>query len=93
MSPRTILVTGAAGFIGAAVSEKLLARGDAVIGVDNLSDYYDVGLKEARLALLTPDKNFAFRKLDISDRDGIVGPDRRRQAVEDAARLADRRPE
>ena len=48
-----ILVTGAAGFIGAAVSHALLARGDHVIGVDVLSDYYDVSLKQARLAGLT----------------------------------------
>src|SRR5579872_1337972 len=68
----TILVTGAAGFIGAAVSAALLARGDAVIGIDNLNDYYDVSLKEARLARLTADKNFTFRKLDIADRDGVL---------------------
>jgi UDP-glucuronate 4-epimerase len=67
-----ILVTGAAGFIGSQVAKALLARGDSVLGVDNLNDYYEVALKDARLALLTPDKNFAFRKLDISDRDGMV---------------------
>ena len=48
-----ILVTGAAGFIGAALSERLLARGEEVVGVDNLNDYYDVELKNARLARLT----------------------------------------
>ncbi|MCC6716037.1 MAG: NAD-dependent epimerase/dehydratase family protein, partial [Gammaproteobacteria bacterium] len=48
-----ILVTGAAGFIGSALSLRLLARGDEVVGVDNLNDYYDVTLKEARLARLT----------------------------------------
>ena len=68
----TILVTGAAGFIGSAVSAALLARGDAVVGIDNLNDYYDVTLKEARLARLTADKNFAFRKLDIADRDNVL---------------------
>jgi UDP-glucuronate 4-epimerase len=66
---RTILVTGAAGFIGAAVAEALLARGDSVIGVDNLNDYYDVALKQARLARLTPHKHFDFHQIDISDRD------------------------
>ena len=67
----TILLTGAAGFIGSSVARALLARGDAVIGVDNLNDYYDVTLKEARLARLTSQAGFAFRRLDISDRDGI----------------------
>jgi len=67
----TILVTGAAGFIGSSVSRALLARGDSVIGIDNLNDYYDVTLKEARLARLTPDKNFIFRKLDVSDQEGV----------------------
>jgi UDP-glucuronate 4-epimerase len=68
----TILVTGAAGFIGSQVSRALLARGDAVIGVDNLNSYYDVTLKEARLQRLTGEKNFNFHKLDIADRDAIL---------------------
>ena len=55
-----ILVTGAAGFIGAALSLKLLERGEDVIGIDNLNDYYDVNLKHARLARLTPFENFKF---------------------------------
>ena len=67
-----ILVTGAAGFIGAAVCHALLARGDEVLGLDNLNPYYDVGLKEARLARLAPQKNFAFRKADIADKDAIL---------------------
>jgi len=67
-SGRIVLVTGAAGFIGAAVAQALLARGDAVIGVDNLNDYYDVTLKQARLARLTPNKAFDFHQIDISDR-------------------------
>jgi UDP-glucuronate 4-epimerase len=67
----TVLVTGAAGFIGAAVSHALLARGDAVIGVDNLNDYYDVGLKQARLDRLTGQAGFEFRRLDIADREGV----------------------
>jgi UDP-glucuronate 4-epimerase len=64
-----ILVTGAAGFIGAAVSQALLARGETVLGIDNLNDYYEVSLKQARLARLTDQPGFNFRKLDISDRD------------------------
>ena len=66
-SGRIVLVTGAAGFIGAAVCHALLARGDAVVGVDNLNDYYDVGLKQARLAQLTSNKAFDFHQIDISD--------------------------
>ena len=68
----TILVTGAAGFIGAAVSRALLARGDSVVGVDNLNAYYDVALKEARLKPLKADRNFRFHKLDIADRDAML---------------------
>ena len=71
-SGSTVLVTGAAGFIGAAVTEALLARGDAVVGVDNLNDYYDVGLKQARLARLTSNKAFHFHQIDISDRDRML---------------------
>jgi UDP-glucuronate 4-epimerase len=67
----TILVTGAAGFIGSSVSHALLARGDEVIGIDNLNDYYDVTLKEARLARLTSQAGFSFRKLDVSDQAGM----------------------
>ncbi len=66
-----ILVTGAAGFIGAALSLSLLERGDEVIGVDNLNDYYDVSLKHARLARLTPFENFKFVQLNIADREAI----------------------
>ncbi len=68
----TILVTGAAGFIGAAVSHALLARGDSVIGIDNLNAYYDVALKEARLTPLKAQKNFRFHKIDIADRDTML---------------------
>jgi UDP-glucuronate 4-epimerase len=67
----SILVTGAAGFIGAAVAQRLVARGERVIGIDCLNDYYDPRLKEARLARLTPQAGFAFRKLDIADRAGM----------------------
>ena len=62
-----ILVTGSAGFIGSAVSQKLLDRGDTVVGLDNMNDYYDVALKEARLVRLEKQNSFSFRKLDVSD--------------------------
>ncbi|MBT4530996.1 MAG: NAD-dependent epimerase [Phycisphaerae bacterium] len=62
-----ILVTGTAGFIGSAVSRKLLERGDEVVGVDNLNDYYDVNLKLARLKLAEDNDLFSFQKLDVSD--------------------------
>ncbi len=67
----TVLVTGAAGFIGFHLSHKLLTEGDDVIGVDNLNDYYDVGLKQARLDQLQAFDRFSFRQVDISDRDAI----------------------
>jgi len=67
----SILVTGAAGFIGFHVARTLLDRGERVIGIDNLNDYYDVSLKEARLAKLHEYRNFKFAKLDIADRDRI----------------------
>lgn len=69
--PKVIMVTGAAGFIGMHVSERLLARGDIVVGIDNLNAYYDVSLKEARLARLTQHPNFHFHKLDICSRDDL----------------------
>jgi len=67
-----ILVTGAAGFIGAALSRRLLARGDEVIGIDDLNDYYDVQLKKDRLATLEDQQGFRFLKLDIADREGVA---------------------
>jgi UDP-glucuronate 4-epimerase len=67
-----ILVTGAAGFIGFHLSKRLLARGDRVVGIDNLNDYYDVSLKEARLALLEREPGFQFRRHDIADRAGMA---------------------
>jgi UDP-glucuronate 4-epimerase len=66
-----ILVTGAAGFIGFHLTKRLLGRGDRVIGLDNLNDYYDVRLKEARLAQLRPHQQFQFAKLDLADRAGM----------------------
>ena len=68
----TWLVTGAAGFIGMHTSLRLLARGDRVIGLDNLSDYYDVSLKQARLARLQPHANFSFHQLDVTNREGMA---------------------
>src|SRR5215470_13104319 len=69
----SILLTGAAGLIGYHVSRALLARGETVIGVDNLNDYYDVTLKEARLARLTGERGFSFRRADIANRTAIEG--------------------
>jgi len=66
------LVTGAAGFIGAATCQKLLAAGNDVIGIDNLNDYYDVNLKLARLAQFESHERFSFKKLDIADREDIA---------------------
>ncbi len=63
-----VLLTGAAGFIGFHTARALLARGDEVLGIDNLNSYYDPGLKRARLAMLERERNFRFRKLDIADR-------------------------
>ena len=68
-----ILVTGAAGFIGMHASQRLLARGDEVVGLDNLNDYYDPTLKDARLARLTPHPAFRFVKMDVADRAGMEG--------------------
>ncbi len=67
-----ILVTGAAGFIGHALCLRLAARGDTVVGLDSLNDYYDVSLKEARLAQLRAHANFTFLKADIADRDAMA---------------------
>lgn len=68
-----VLVTGSAGFIGSAVSERLLARGDHVVGVDNLDPYYDVALKKARLARLTDSNHFREVRIDIADGDAVAG--------------------
>ena len=71
-TPLRILVTGAAGFIGMHVCKRLLGRGDSVVGLDNLNDYYDVSLKEARLAQLTEKERFSFVRLDLADREGMT---------------------
>ena len=67
-----VLVTGAAGFIGFHVSRALLARGDEVVGVDNLNAYYDVRLKDARLDILRPAPNFRFVRIDLADREPVA---------------------
>jgi UDP-glucuronate 4-epimerase len=67
----TTLVTGAAGFIGFHVAQRLLQSGQPVLGLDNLNDYYDPILKEARLRILRNDPNFSFIKLDLADRSGM----------------------
>lgn len=67
----SILVTGAAGFIGFHTCKALLARGEEVIGVDELNDYYDPALKHARLDILAGSPAFAFHRLDIADRDAM----------------------
>jgi UDP-glucuronate 4-epimerase len=66
-----ILVTGCAGFIGYHVAQALLARGDSVVGLDNLNDYYDVRLKQARLDRLQPHAGFAFYHLDVADKAAV----------------------
>jgi len=66
-----VLVTGAAGFIGFYVSKRLMERGDEVVGLDNLNDYYDVGLKKARLAQLEGKRGFRFVQTALEDRSGI----------------------
>jgi UDP-glucuronate 4-epimerase len=68
MSDQSILVTGAAGFIGFHVARRLLAEGRSVVGLDNLNSYYDPALKEARLDILRREPNFAFEQIDLADR-------------------------
>src|SRR5260221_1817201 len=66
MSSKTILVTGSAGFIGFHLSQKLLAQNHKVVGFDNVNDYYDVSLKEARTTILKKSSNFIFIKGDLN---------------------------
>ena len=67
----TAIVTGAAGFVGMHVAEALLDRGEAVVGIDNVNDYYDTRLKEARLARLDARRGFTFQRADVADRDAM----------------------
>lgn len=71
MSSAKILVTGAAGFIGFHLSKRLLALGYEVVGLDNLNDYYEVGLKESRLSILKDLSNFSFHRIDLQDKESI----------------------
>ncbi len=82
------IVTGAAGFIGFHVCRALLARGDVVVGIDNLNDYYDVGLKAARLAQLAPEAGFRFRRLDIADKAAMFAVFDEEQAATQVVHLA-----
>jgi UDP-glucuronate 4-epimerase len=66
------MITGVAGFIGSTLAMRLLERGDTVVGVDNMNDYYDVTLKEARLTRFMSHPRFTFQKLDIADRPGVT---------------------
>lgn len=72
MTDSPILVTGAAGFIGFHVAQRLLQQGRTVVGLDNMNDYYDVALKEARLDVLKNHDRFTFEKVDLADRDGLL---------------------
>jgi len=83
-----ILLTGAAGFIGSHVAEALLARGEQVIGVDSLNDYYDPRLKQARLDRLVVHPGFAFHLLDVSDREAVGSLIRDNKEIESIVHLA-----
>lgn len=82
------LVTGVAGFIGFHVSRRLLSRGETVIGIDNINDYYDPLLKEARLSLLKLEKNFRFYRADIADRVAIGELSKKHEDIANIIHLA-----
>src|SRR3954469_22044005 len=84
----SILVTGAAGFIGSHVARALLARGEQVLGIDNFSEYYDPVLKFARLKPLREDKGFTFLEADISDRDAMLALGAQHPALDRIVHLA-----
>ena len=84
----SILVTGAAGFIGFHVCQALLDAGEAVVGIDNLNDYYDPSLKEARLELLTARDGFDFHRLDIAERDDMMALAARHESIDRIVHLA-----
>ena len=69
---RTILVTGAAGFIGFHLAKRCLERGERVVSIDNINDYYDVRLKFSRLKILERFPNFEFHRLSLEDRPGVA---------------------
>ncbi|MDH3919313.1 MAG: NAD-dependent epimerase/dehydratase family protein [Rhodospirillales bacterium] len=84
----TILVTGVAGFIGSHLAHALLDRGRRVVGVDNLNDYYDPVLKQARLARLEAREGFAFHKLELADREALPALCAARPEIEQVAHMA-----
>jgi UDP-glucuronate 4-epimerase len=83
-----ILVTGAAGFIGMHVATALLKRGDQVVGIDNLNDYYAVSLKEARLATLTAEPSFRFERLDLAETEALLRFTRAHPEIDRVVHLA-----
>jgi UDP-glucuronate 4-epimerase len=84
----TVLVTGAAGFIGYHVAKALLSRGETVVGVDNLNPYYDVRLKQARLDQLVAKPEFVFHQLDIADRQAVAAVFARHEGISEIVHLA-----
>jgi UDP-glucuronate 4-epimerase len=84
----SVLVTGVAGFIGYHTAAALLERGEQVVGIDNLNDYYDVSLKEARLARLSESSAFRFERVDIADREGVTAALGRHSATDRVIHLA-----
>ncbi len=84
----TVLVTGAAGFIGMHVCQVLLARGEKVVGIDNLNDYYDVELKYARRDRIKDHENMEFVQLDIADQEGLAALTERRSDIDRIVHLA-----
>jgi UDP-glucuronate 4-epimerase len=84
----SVLVTGAAGFIGSQVTRALLARGETVVGIDNFSEYYDPVLKYARLKPLREDKGFTFLEIDIADRDAMLALADRHGGIDRIVHLA-----
>ncbi len=84
----TVLITGAAGFIGSSLSLALLARGERVVGIDDLNDYYDPALKQARLDRLTRHPGFVFERLDIAERAAMLDLAKRHPGIDRVVNLA-----